>query len=164
MAYLNGNLPVSGAHAAQQNYLAALHADGEVFWSNAANFRELNQPTRILAADDSYLAVGHREYPTGDDWTFDITLCRWDAGGQLLWAKAWGDNSYDYYGWTVLVLPGSDILFAGERADADGSQPLLARYNASGELLWMKLLIDPTAFFNEVLLYKGALLVCADRH
>jgi len=148
MAWINGVLLVAGGHAAQQNFIAAIDPNGQVLWANAANYGDINLPARIHAAGDGYLTVGHRDYPTGGGWTFDITLCRWGPDGALLWAKAIGDNTYDYFGWTSLVLAGGDILVAGERKGDDSSQPVLARFNADGDLLWMKLLTDQAAFFT----------------
>ncbi|MFI5218100.1 MAG: T9SS type A sorting domain-containing protein [Bacteroidia bacterium] len=151
--YDSNSLLLTGAtyNAGYRNYFAKLDTAGNVLWTNEINYGDINDNTRIHPLSSGYLTVGHRDCVCGaSSYTFDITLSRFDATGNLLWAKAYGNNSYEFLANASIITPNGDLITAGNyglRVPND-YDPMLARFDASGNLLWMKTFEDTTGFFT----------------
>ncbi len=151
--YANNELLLTGAtyNAGYRNYFTKLDTAGNVLWTNELDYGDINVNTRIHPLASGYLTVGHRDCICGaSNFTFDITLSRFDATGNLLWAKAYGNGSYEFLANASIIAPNGDLITAGNyglRVTSD-YDPMLARFDASGNLLWMKSFEDTTGFFT----------------
>ncbi len=151
--YDNNSLLLSGAtyHAGYRNYFTKLDTAGNILWTNELDYGDINVNSRIHPLANGYLTVGHRDYiGSASSYTFDITLSRFDATGNLLWAKAYGNNSYEFLANASIITPNGEVITAGNyglRVPND-YDPMLARFDATGNLLWMKTFEDTTGFFT----------------
>jgi hypothetical protein len=85
---------------------------------------------------------------------FDFFLARYDSQGDAVWAKQSGSDT-GASGGAVAVDPSGNVVAAGQFVEsfaldgveitADAGDSFVARYNAHGELLWLKSLGDNTA-------------------
>jgi hypothetical protein len=153
ISYEGNTLLVTGGHQnlGYRNFLANLDTAGNVLWANELNYGDININTRIHALSNGYLTVGHRDYiGSHASYTFDITLSRFDANGNLLWAKAYGNTFYDFLANASVVTSNGELIVAGNYGTrvTDEYDPLLARFDSSGNILWMQTMEDTSGFFT----------------
>lgn len=153
IAYSNNALLVSCAYqnAGYFNGLAKLDTSGNVLWSKQFAYGDINQNTRIIPLTTGYLLCGHRDYEQAGIFTFDITLTRIDDSGNIVWAKAFGNNSFDFTCAAAVLSANNELIVAGNyglRMPPD-YDPMIARFDSSGNLLWMKTFNDASGFFVE---------------
>lgn len=155
LKYDSNSLLITGQHynAGYRDFFAKLDTAGNVLWTNEINYGDINVNTRIHPLSSGYLTVGHRDCVCGaSNFTFDITLSRFDATGNLLWAKAYGNNSYEFLANSSVITPNGELIVAGMYGlrIIDDYNPMLARFDASGNLLWMKTFEDTAGFFTHL--------------
>jgi len=109
-----------------------------------------------LASNGDLLVVGGTNSPDGDFPTpyqpapiyeNDAVVARLSATGQLLWAKAVGGSSDDWF-YSVAVAADGEIIAVGDTMSTDGDFPqhgwwdsddaVVARFSADGELVWAR--------------------------
>jgi len=151
--YDNNALLLTGAtyNAGYRNYFTKLDTAGNILWTNELDYGDININSRIHPVAGGYLTVGHRDYiGVASSYTFDITLSRFDASGNLLWAKAYGNNSYEFLANASIITANGELITAGNYGlrVTDDYDPMLARFDANGNLLWMKTFEDTTGFFT----------------
>lgn len=151
--YENNALYVTGGHQnnGYKNYYAKLDLAGNVTWIKELNYNDINVNTRILSFNGGNLLVGHRDYiGSAPDYTYDITLTQMDASGNVTWGKAYGDDSYDFLANSAVITSNGEIMVAGNYGQRSTYifSPMLARFDASGNLLWMKTFNDSTGNFT----------------
>lgn len=134
-----------------QNFFARLDTSGNVQWSRQLTYGDINVCTRIIPLSSGFLLSGHRDFFQAGDFTFDVTLTRLDDSGNQIWAKAYGNNFLDFTCAAAVVAANYDIVIAGNygvRMPPD-YDPLLARFDSTGNLIWMKTFADASGFFTE---------------
>ncbi len=105
--------------------------------------------TEIIPLTTGFLLCGHRDILQGNIYTYDITLTRFDNSGNLVWAKAFGTSFLDFVCSAAVIASNGDIIVAGNLGahNPPDYDPMLARFDLSGNLIWMKYFYDPTGFF-----------------
>lgn len=151
--YQNNALLLVGAYqnAGYFNFVSKLDTAGNVLWSQQINYGDININTDIIPLATGFLLCGHRDILQGSSYTFDITLARYDDGGNLVWAIAHGNSSFDFVCSATATAPNGDIMVAGNyglRTTLD-YDPMLARFDSSGNLIWIKYFYDPSGFFTD---------------
>ena len=143
-------------------FLAKYDAGGNVLWAKRAGGNSYDEALSVSTdASGNILVAGYFLSPTitfgsttltnvnPNGNSNDIFIVKYDTGGNLLWAKSAGGNSYDAahcistdasgniivtgdfsstsisFGSTILTNAGNDDMF-------------LAKYDAGGNLLWVK--------------------------
>jgi hypothetical protein len=150
--YHNNGLLVTGAYqnAGYFNFVSKLDTTGNIIWTQQINYGDININTEIISLSSGFLLCGHRDILQGSIYTFDITLARFDDGGNLLWAKAYGTSSLDFDCSAAATASNGDIIIAGNygvRTPGD-YDPMIARFDSSGNLIWMKYITDQSGFFT----------------
>ncbi len=153
IVYHNNALLVTVAYqnAGYRNALTKLDTSGNVLWSTQLTYGDINQNTRIIPLASGYLLCGLRDYEQAGAFTFDITLTRVDDGGNLVWAKAFGNNFFDFTCAAAALSANNEIIIAGNyglRMPPD-YDPMIARFDTSGNILWMKTFNDASGFLVE---------------
>ncbi len=151
--YHNNALLVTVAfqNAGYRNALAKLDTSGNVLWSTQLTYGDINQSTRIIPLSSGYLLCGHRDYEQSGIFTFDITLTRIDDGGNLVWAKAFGNTFFDLTCAAAALASNNELIIAGNygsRMPPD-YDPMIARFDTSGNIIWIKTFNDASGFFVE---------------
>lgn len=144
-------LTVAYQNAGYRNALAKLDTSGNVLWSTQLTYGDINQNTRIIPLSSGYLLCGHRDFEQSGVFTFDITLTRVDDGGNLVWAKAYGNNVFDFTCAAASLTSNNELVIAGNyglRMPPD-YDPMIARFDTSGNIVWMKTFNDASGFFVE---------------
>jgi len=112
--------------------------DGSLVWRKEFDlgFRETGTDI-IRTATGTYLITGTSVLNSGDD--SDILLLEISAEGELLWSKIL-EEPLDQKVTGISLANNGDIVIVGEEFDpeAEDSDYLYARFDATGELLWKK--------------------------
>ncbi len=153
IVYHNNALLITVAYqnAGYHNALAKLDTSGNVLWSTQFTYGDINQSTRIIPLASGYLLCGHRDYEQSGVFTFDITLTRVDDSGNLIWAKALGNAFFDFTCAAATLTSNNELIIAGNygsRIPPD-YDPMIARFDTSGNIIWMKSFNDASGFFVE---------------
>jgi beta-propeller repeat-containing protein len=82
---------------------------------------------------------------TGDYLEVKLLLLKYDAEGNLLWARSWQDNSSGD-GYSVAVGDYGSVVIGGETC-ISGCGPLLMKLDASGNLVWANTWIHSNPLF-----------------
>ncbi len=151
--YHNNTLLVTGVYqsAGYFNFVAKLDTAGNIIWTQQINYGDININTEIIPLASGFLLCGHRDILQGSIYTFDITLARFDDNGNLIWATAHGSTNFDFVCSAAVIASNGDIMVAGNyglRTPPDYN-PMLARFDSSGNLLWLKYFSDPSGFFTD---------------
>jgi hypothetical protein len=140
---------VSGSSAgAIDLFIQAISPAGSTLWSKQLGGSGRDRPTALASTVDGGIVVaGHTESSfagltnAGNE---DAFLIRFDANGEILWARSIATPGPDHaYG--VHVLPDGDVLVTGRMAGSDWTptsgdpgDAFLARYDADGNLRWLQ--------------------------
>lgn len=112
--------------------------DGTVVWQKAYDlgFRETGTSV-VQTSAGNFLIAGTIETVNGDDT--DILLLEISGRGELLWSMV-EDRPLNQRVNDVALAGNGDVLVVGEQFDpaTEDSDILYARFNASGELVWLK--------------------------
>ncbi len=128
----NGNIAITGSSSGYA-YLALLSPSAELLWQTTYPYR--GQDFGIAAMpDSSWVICGNFiQEPTSD---FDPFLMVADKNGTLLWERHEGpDNTNEVYS-QVVVAQNGDIYVAGWISDPPNTAGLIARFDATGNLLF----------------------------
>jgi len=153
--YHNNNLYLTGGHQnlGYKNFFAKLDTAGNILWTTEISYGDININTRILPlGGGGFLTAGHRDYIGSQSaYNFDITLSRFDDSGNLVWAKAIGNSSYEFTCNAAVLTTNDDLITAGNYGfrTPPSYDPMIARFDSSGNLLWMKYYEDTTGFFTK---------------
>ncbi|HLG35075.1 MAG TPA: hypothetical protein VI757_09360, partial [Bacteroidia bacterium] len=85
---------------------------------------------------------------------YDIFIAKYDAGGNLLWAKSEGGTSYDFGIGICFDISGHFYLtgyqyqavFGNDTLTGNGLSVFVAKYDTSGNILWAKNALGPNVF------------------
>ena len=120
--------------------LAKFSPSGDVIWRKALSGAAHDEGRSVIrASDGSIVVTGYtRSFGAGGN---DLLLAKFDASGNLIWAKTLGGSGNEE-GYCVIELPSSGLVVTGytNSFGAGGSDLLLAKFNASGTLLWTRTL------------------------
>jgi hypothetical protein len=139
-------------------FLVKYDASGNVLWANSAGGAEFDFATSVAAdiSGNTYAAgvfgsssITFGSYTLTNEGSRDVFLVKYDAGGNVLWAKSAGGTDWDVansvavdasgniymagYFFSTTFTFGSDIL-----TNAGEDDVFLAKYDASGNVLWAK--------------------------
>ena len=145
-----------------------LTSTGDVVWAHTfGGSGDDTFESVALASNGDLLVVGGTESPDGDFPTpyqpvptssvfgepgdpiyeNDAVVARLSATGQLLWAKAVGGSSNDWF-YSVAVSADGEIIAVGDTMSTDGDFPqhgwwdsddaVVARFSADGNLVWAR--------------------------
>ncbi len=105
----------------------------------------LNDLGKAVATDSQGNIYVTGLYNATDDYTgVKLLLLKYDAGGNLLWARSWQDNaSGDTY--SVAVDGNGNVVVGGETCGT--CSPLLLKLDSSGNLIWANTWVSPPPLF-----------------
>jgi hypothetical protein len=117
------------------SFTLALHATGEFVEVYGGTYDD--RATAVLRlADGDLMVAGYSMYT--EPFT-DLLLSRFDSNGIHLWSKTMGEDNNDKV-WGMIPAHDDAVIVAGETWNygAGGSDFLLAKFDLSGNLQWMK--------------------------
>ncbi len=141
-------------------FLAKYDASGNVLWAKSAGGTDYDEVMCVVSdsSGNAYL-TGYFNSPTitfgsftlTNVGSYDLFLVKYDASGNVLWAKSSGGTDFDD-GNSVALDASGDIYVTGEfvsptitfgsytltNAGSNSSDMFLAEYDASGNVLWAK--------------------------
>ena len=148
-------------------FLAKLDPMGGHLWSHSFGDTANHSLYDVAIAQDGSIAVVGATGGTvdfgggplvGDGFT-DVTLTRFDANGALLWAKVYGDASFQFCH-RVEVSPAGDyylcgrtdgaIDFGGGELSGPGENTFLVKLDSSGAHLWSHLFPRPWGYGSDL--------------
>lgn len=120
--------------------VSRLSPNGTLIWMKAIggasddhslSIREVTNGDLVLTGEMRSLSAGYS----------DVFVSRLNANGTLLWAKIFGGANWDV-GYSITETTNGDLILTGrtESFGAGVSDALVSRLNASGTLLWTKVL------------------------
>jgi hypothetical protein len=150
----NTTLTSSGA---EDIFIARYDASGNVLWAKRAGGinKDAANGIAVDGSGNSYITGEFQGNGTFGSITLtttssqpDIFIARYDVSGNVLWAKQAGGNSGDY-GRNIAVDGSGNSYITGEfevsasfgnttLTSSDGVDIFVAKYNASGNVLWTK--------------------------
>jgi hypothetical protein len=150
--------------------LWALLAGALAFSSTATSFavtldwvRQIGTPgidasfsVEIDAAGNAYIGGFTEGSLSGDNaGDYDAFLAKYDMSGNLLWSKQIGTTSYDFAVSVATDVDGSVVITGATDGSLFGTnpgtrEPFLAKYDASGTLLWSQQIRTQTSWSNSV--------------
>ncbi|MDR0591867.1 MAG: hypothetical protein LBG60_01135 [Bifidobacteriaceae bacterium] len=132
--------------------VARFDATGEMEWAKTLGGEGPDMFNALAETEDGgFIAVGETHSFSGDfppsKNAGDALLARFDPTGELLWAKTLGGNDFDSLSAVAMTADGG-YMTAGATLSVDGDFPvtedvgyaLLARFDATGEMLWAETL------------------------
>lgn len=93
-----------------------------------------NNPDVLITADGGYLV--DPVYFYGPEPT-DGYAMKVDAAGNMLWRKAYGTASEEWFR-SAEAMPDGGFVFAGQWTDGGVNRPWVVRTDASGNIIWQK--------------------------
>ncbi len=143
--YTTGNL--GGPNAGSSDiFLAKYDALGTLLWvrqTGSAGY-DIANGVAVDGAGNAYITGYTRGNLGGPNaGGYDIFLAKYDASGTLLWMRQTGSVSYDYASGVAVDGAGNAYITGYTEGNlggpnAGGFDILLAKYDASGTLLWMR--------------------------
>ncbi len=152
----NGNILIAGFtegdlagdnQGGEDVFLAKYSEDGDLLWKRQLGTTSADVANGIAVLEsDSVVVAGYTEggLDGGNEGGYDAFVLKYSAGGDLLWQRQLGstetDNAYGIAaaGDETVVLAGyTGGGLAGDIA-SDSSDGFVAKYAASGDLLWIR--------------------------
>lgn len=135
--YVGGYAAVAGGSDA---LLAKFSASGTLLWQRTLGGSTGESAQSIAVGSDGSVYVGGYTSSAGAGGT-DTLLAKFNASGTLLWQRTLGGSSSEY-GYSVALGSDNSVYIASRSASAGagGTDALLAKFNASGALLWQRTL------------------------
>jgi hypothetical protein len=119
-------------------YLIRTSADGNTLWTKVYGGVDTDWGCSIAECDSGGFIIAGVTGSSGAGHT-DIYLLRTDAGGDTLWAKTYGGDTFDY-GFCVQECAAGGFIISGETESFGGgcSDVYLIRTDTNGDTLWTK--------------------------
>ncbi|MFN9872611.1 MAG: hypothetical protein ACK55E_14395, partial [Cyanobacteriota bacterium] len=153
-----GNLDGNISAGSSDGYVGRISADGTKLWTRLIGGTSWDYGHGIATGPDgSIYAVGYSASTTLEGQTKnssgpDLFLTRFDANGNKLWTRRWGNGVQDY-GMNVIVAADGSVYVTGFTQKLVSGTPdydaLLSRYDANGNLIWTQILATPKDDFGE---------------
>lgn len=116
--------------------VARLDANGSLLWMRthgSAKYEEIYSTARM---DDGGILLAGSIYEN-DPSDYNMMLWRLDSAGNLLWAREYGDSSFEIAYAVTQTMDGNIVLAGYSASDSLGFGDFyLAKVDASGNLLW----------------------------
>ena len=128
-------------HAPLDRLTLAYGADGTLLWDrryNAYGHWDIGVDVEVDPADGSVYSFGrsHGNLPGGISIE-DASLIKYDASGNLLWARAYdGPAMGPDQGQAIAIDVAGDVVGVGAATAGSSSDPLIARWDAAGNVEW----------------------------
>ena len=137
--YLVAGLTRSGGAGQDDALIMSLDVLGMPVWSRAYGGNAIdNARDMIRTADGNYIFAGEtRSMGPGQS---DAFVCKIDAAGTVLWATATGTATLSEAANAVYECSDGSIIIAGTQVVAARNEIMVAKLNAAGGLLWMRVL------------------------
>ncbi|MCL1879568.1 MAG: hypothetical protein FWF71_02960 [Actinomycetia bacterium] len=141
---------ILGAKGGRDAIIAKYDADGNLLWAKTFGGSSDDGLNSVAAtADGGFVAAGAVDSTNGDvqggRGESDAVIAKYDADGNLLWAKTFGGSEVDEFSAVAedadgnLELVGYTFSNDGDIQDARGDQDaVIAKYSSDGNLLWAK--------------------------
>ncbi|MBI4712572.1 MAG: SBBP repeat-containing protein, partial [Planctomycetes bacterium] len=134
--YVIGNTYNFGARGSAIFLLQYKDSDGSLQWQKKWD-GVVNDFVRDMAITSSGIYLTG-ETESGGQGGKDILLLKYNFGGSVQWAKAWGDTrSNTAYG--IDSDSADNIYICGSTSISSTIDSLLLKYNSSGTLVWSKI-------------------------
>lgn len=145
-------------------FVTKLDASGELVWAKqiGGNIQAYCRASAVDASGNLYMVgdfqgtvdfdLGPGSFALTSAGGNDIFVCKWNADGELVWARSMGGSSSDV-GRSIAVDGNGNVYTAGtfqgtvdfdpgagtfELSSAGGSDTFICKLDASGDLLWAK--------------------------
>ncbi|MEM7036379.1 MAG: T9SS type A sorting domain-containing protein, partial [Bacteroidota bacterium] len=114
---------------------------GDTLWQRQIALRGNQRPYGLFQLPDStYLVAGHHD--NFDSLGSQVMLARFDAAGDTLWTRTWGDTAQEIARDLVLT-PNGTCALAGYRDDGNVRQALLLEADLNGDTLQWRTFSGP---------------------
>lgn len=118
-------------------------SDGNVLWSKVYHISQFDMAYGIAVDAQNNIFVVGGTYNSGSPTSSDFLTIKYDANGNLLWAKNWSSNGNQYdEARGVAIDAQNNIVVAGitqyAASPSSGTDFLTIKYDQSGNALWIK--------------------------
>lgn len=136
-----GNIFVVGSTRGDNNetysntVLIKFNNTGFQQWNTSWGF-EYTEVARGIAIDssDNIYVVGYGWSYENSVYSYYIILLKYSNNGNLLWDIEWGENSYNNYGYDVIIDSNDNIYVTGMYSD----EMVLIKFDSNGNEIWYK--------------------------
>ncbi len=146
--YIAGSSAAGGIDASSAGFVTKFDPSGNLLWTKLLDTPAHEVAEGIAVYEDQNndvhlyvvgVTAGDLHGVTNSGGNGDAFLSKYDADGELVWTKFFGDGSYDR-AWDVDVDENGHIYIAGEIDGSGGSRvdgdAFVAKFDESGNLLW----------------------------
>jgi hypothetical protein len=137
--YLVAGLTRSGGAGQDDAFIMSLDVLGMPVWTRAYGGNAIdNAQDLIRTADGNYIFAGAtRSMGVGQS---DAFVCKIDIAGTVIWASAAGTTTLSEVANAVCECSDGSVIIAGTQVVAARNEIMVAKLNAAGGLLWMRVI------------------------
>ncbi len=138
-------------NSGEDNLLALVDAEGQEVWRKSNGTQKNDVFRGIVPVSDGYILAGNSPVISPTSSKNDIVLYKYDANGNSIWTKAYGEASEAEEVNDLILTSDGNIVITGTVESSD--RLLVAKFDMSGDSIWFKkhFVTDVDNIGNEVI-------------
>ncbi len=138
-------------NSGEDNLLALVDAEGQEIWRKSNGTQKNDVFRGIVPVSDGYILAGNSPVISPTSSKNDIVLYKYDANGNSIWTKAYGEASEAEEVNDLILTSDGNIVITGTVESSD--RLLVAKFDMSGDSIWFKkhFVTDVDNIGNEVI-------------
>lgn len=138
-------------NSGEDNLLALVDAEGQEVWRKTNGTQKNDVFKGIAPVSDGYILAGNSPVISPTSSKNDIVLYKYDANGNSIWTKAYGEASEAEEVNDLILTSDGNIVITGTVESSD--RLLVAKFDMSGDSIWFKkhLITEIDNIGNEVI-------------
>lgn len=123
-------------NSGEDNLLALVDAEGQEIWRKSNGTQKNDVFRGIVPVSDGYILAGNSPVISPTSSKNDIVLYKYDANGNSIWTKAYGEASEAEEVNDLILTSDGNIVITGTVESSD--RLLVAKFDMSGDSIWFK--------------------------
>ena len=123
-------------NSGEDNLLALVDAEGQEIWRKSNGTQKNDVFRGVVPVSDGYILAGNSPVISPTSSKNDIVLYKYDANGNSIWTKAYGEASEAEEVNDLILTSDGNIVITGTVESSD--RLLVAKFDMSGDSIWFK--------------------------
>lgn len=123
-------------NSGEDNLLVLVDAEGQEVWRKSSGTQKNDVFRGVAPVSDGYILAGNSPVISPTSSKNDIVLYKYDANGNSIWTKAYGEASEAEEVNDLILTSDGNIVITGTVESSD--RLLVAKFDMSGDSIWFK--------------------------